>query len=88
MKYLIGKWFHSFKGNELSWQGQILSRTPDGKFEVQLYNWMGGEPTDIKIVSLDEMSKWNYYKSDKDMRAHYQFLIDNEKILRAYSWRI
>jgi hypothetical protein len=38
----VGKFFFSFKNDELQWQGQIISNVGEGVFLVQLYEWTKG----------------------------------------------
>lgn len=67
----VGKWFHSIENGEIKWQGQILSEVTEGKFLIQLYSWIMGEPTDQIVVSVEEIVKWHFYATDEDMRFAY-----------------
>lgn len=65
---IVGKWFHSFtEAGELHWQGQILAPEPNNYFSVQLYSWIDGRPTQIKLVPFSQMIDWNFYISNEEM---------------------
>ena len=82
-KSLISKSFHSFdKHGFIKWQGQITAMPKDGLYLVQLYSWLNGEPTDQKLISIDDMVSWNFYDSNEEMRFNYQYRYkDNRKVL-------
>jgi len=72
---LVGKWFHSHnEKGEIQWQGQVLGVVSDNHFLVQLYSWLDGTSTDMKIVSLEKIIEedWSFYSSDKKMRERYE----------------
>lgn len=58
---LIGKYFHTFKGDELRWQGQVSAELGEGYFLVQLFDWLVGQPNNMKVVHLGNMTGWNFY---------------------------
>jgi hypothetical protein len=68
---LVGKWFHVFDKNELTWQGQIIAEV-NGFYLVQLYDWVMGEATVQKIADLQNMVYWNFYDTAEDMRENYE----------------
>ena len=68
---LVGKWFHVFDKNELTWQGQIIAEV-NGFYLVQLYDWIMGEPTIQKLADLKNMVYWNFYDTVEDMRENYE----------------
>jgi len=35
----VGKFFFSFKNDELQWQGQVISKVSEGVFLVQMHEW-------------------------------------------------
>lgn len=71
---LVGKWFHNFgeDGSTLKHQGCVLGQVGDGVFLVQLYDFVMGGPSDLKLFKLDEMLRWTFYVDDEDMRDAYQ----------------
>ena len=68
--FLIGKWFHSFDGDgNLGWQGEVLSVANNESFiVVQLYEWIVGQPTVMKIVNLSETKGWIFHETNQDMK--------------------
>jgi hypothetical protein len=71
---LVDRWFHSF-GEEgvVHWQGHILAEVSPEVFLVQLYEWLGGEPSVQKLVPLIAMAGWDFYDTDKDMNYTYRY---------------
>lgn len=68
---LIGKFFHSFLSNGVvCWQGKITNKTELG-YLVQLYEWISGSESDIKLVSPDDVKKFSFYDSAEQMRDWY-----------------
>lgn len=66
-----GKWFHTFDARgDVHWQGQILRDLGDGSYEVQLYSWVLGEPTNRDV--LLPVVRRVYYDTDAEMRAAYE----------------
>lgn len=51
------------RAGKINWQGIVLTELPLGHLEVQLYSWLTGEPTDIKIVDGKDY-KWIFYTSE------------------------
>lgn len=68
----IGKWFHSWsRTGEIEWQGQVLERLDDGRYLVQLYEWVLGEESTQEVVYWQRMSKWSFYETNARMRRAY-----------------
>lgn len=67
---IIGKYFHTFPGGKLTWQGQVLNQLAPGKYLVQLYEWFLGGLDDEIIVTIDRMidERWNFYSHQDDWR--------------------
>ncbi|MGE4419997.1 MAG: GIY-YIG nuclease family protein [Sulfurimonas sp.] len=70
-KSLDGKFFHTFKNNQVEWQGYIISEPKDGFFLIQLFDWILGEPSNQKLVSINDMLSWNFYDSVEEMNDAY-----------------
>lgn len=72
MKYLAGKFFHSFneKGTT-NWQGQIESCSC-GYAIVITYDWLLGGPYVRKLVPLEDIVKWDLYDSAEEMTDRYE----------------
>ena len=73
---LVGKWFHSVTSKdgarEIHWQGQVVGKIDDGHYLVQLYEWLMGEPTEMQIVTLQDMVGWSFYHTSADMNGAYE----------------
>lgn len=57
----MGKFFFSFKNDELQWRGQIISKVNEGVFLVQLHEWTTGASSDQVLVSVPDMMSWKFY---------------------------
>jgi hypothetical protein len=71
---LVGLWFHSFDGENLRWQGQVVGVDGDVAI-VQLYEWIVGSASDIKTVQKADMydsSKFHLYPSCDHMNYEYK----------------
>ena len=68
---LVGKYFHSYEGPVLQWQGQVLAVVGDS-FLVQLYEWIAGSPSDQVLVGQTEMKGWKFYDHLDDMALAYR----------------
>lgn len=68
---LDGKFFHTFVDNQVEWQGYIISEPKDSFFLVQLFDWILGEPSNQKLVSINDMLSWNFYDSVEEMNDAY-----------------
>jgi len=65
----IGKFFFSFKNEELQWQGQIISKVSEGVFLVQLHEWARGKSSDQVLFSVADMMSWKFYDTADDWRS-------------------
>lgn len=68
---LVGQFFHSYKGDEVEWQGSVLGRVEEGVYLVQLYEWLTGSPSNRHLVTIQEMKGWKFYPDTKSMNAAY-----------------
>ena len=71
-KSLEGKFFHSFKDGEISWQGYVVAEQSDGYYLVQLFEWVLGEPSTQKVVHIGSMADWEFYSSSDEMNDAYE----------------
>lgn len=71
-KALEGKFFHSFKDNEIKWQGYIISQPVEGYFLLQLFEWVLGEPSVQKLVHVAMMTGWDFYDSADEMNDAFE----------------
>ena len=68
-KALEGLWFHSKNEcGETIWQGKVIERINEKVYIVQLYEWLLGQESCMKLVFIDNMINWDFYISADDMR--------------------
>ena len=65
----VGRFFFSFKNDELQWQGQIISKVSEGVFLVQLHEWTTGESSSQVLFSVADMMGWKFYNTADDWRS-------------------
>ena len=70
-KTLEGKFFHTFIDKQIEWQGYIISEPKNDFFLVQLFDWILGEPSNQKLVNINDMLSWNFYDSVEEMNDNY-----------------
>ncbi len=77
----VGRFFHSFDieensdgppRREIGWQGVVVEKRLRGLYLVQLFDWLSGESSDQQLVHGDDMTGWQFYDSDAEMRASYE----------------
>jgi hypothetical protein len=61
---LVGKYFLSFVGGLLNWQGHIVAMPVKDQLLIQLFSHVDGEPTDQRFINIDEMMDWRFYDDD------------------------
>jgi len=89
---LVGKFFHSYEGRILQWQGKVVACLDDG-FLVQLYEWIAGQPSDQVFVASSEIKSWKFYDSIEDWRCAYDKYELNHPLMsdrmreRAADWQ-
>jgi hypothetical protein len=70
---LIGKHFHSFQGDgHLKWQGQVVGSITGEVYLVQLFEWVTGAESNLRLVKLEEMLSWDFYQTREDMKQTYE----------------
>lgn len=53
--------FHTLtESGEIEWQGIVLQELPLGHLRIQLFSWVTGSPTDIRIVNGADY-RWRFY---------------------------
>jgi hypothetical protein len=65
----VGRFFFSFKNDELQWQGRIISKVSEGVFLVQLHEWTTGESSSQVLFSVADMMGWKFYDTAEDWRS-------------------
>ena len=78
---LVGLWFHSWTEDEtLEWQGQVIGlENPEGYYLVQLYEWVSGKASVIRLQTLNEMVGWGFFKSAEEMKEAYEHYSKKQK---------
>ena len=72
MDILKDKYFHLYINNEIEKQGKIIGKVEDGYYMVQFYDFLIGEPNNMKIYSLEELKKYFIvYETAEDMIESY-----------------
>jgi len=66
---LVGSYFHSDAAR--GWQGCVVAEPTPGLYLVELFGWMAGEPTDQRLVPLDDMTGWCFYDTAEWMTDAY-----------------
>lgn len=65
---LLRKFFHSFLENgDVHWQGKVVQECGDGFFLVQLFDWISGAESDLKLTNLQNMLGWSFYDLREEM---------------------
>jgi hypothetical protein len=65
----VGRFFFSFKNDELQWQGQIISKVSEGIFLVCLHEWTTGQSSSQVLFSVPDMMGWKFYDTAEDWRS-------------------
>jgi len=73
---LIGKFFHTFhhggpNDGQLQYQGHII-RKQDGRYFIQLYSAVTGDPTDQRFMTEDELQRAVFYDTHAEWITAYQ----------------
>ena len=68
---LTGQCFHTFKDDKPHWQGVVIGNPEPGWYLVQLCEWLNGNPSTRRIVRIEDMSKWVFYKDSEQMNEAY-----------------
>jgi hypothetical protein len=68
---LVGKFFHTFHGDgQLQYQGHVI-REQGGRYFIQLYSAVTGEPTDQRFLTATELETAHFYDThDEWISAH------------------
>lgn len=64
---LVGKFCLTFDAEGvLHKQGQILGKVSDSRYLVRWFEWMFGEECSQSIVSVEDISHWEFYDTVED----------------------
>ena len=68
MNMLIGKWCQAYNDNhEVTYQGKIIDSPEKGYYLLRIFNQLTGELDMLKVVSIDELGKWDLYENQEHM---------------------
>lgn len=63
---LIGKYFLTVNDKrELHYQGVVVGAPETGIYLCQLFSWAFGDPTDMVLAHIEDMTGWFFY-ADKE----------------------
>jgi hypothetical protein len=72
---LVGLYFHTFlKDNEIQWQGIVVGNPQPGWYLVQLFEWLNGTDSNIKLVMMEDMLHWQFYADKAGFDLGYEKL--------------
>lgn len=54
-------------------QGVVIGRVEEGKYLVQYFEWLLGQPSTRGVRALDEMADWDFFSSGADMTFHWDY---------------
>jgi hypothetical protein len=79
---LVGRYFHIFhKDNEVQYQGIVRGSLGNGKYLVQYFEWVKGEPREMEIRSIEDMRPgrsegcWQFYEDADQMNFWYEHYV-------------
>lgn len=67
---LVGSFFHS--ADPPGWQGCVVAEPHPGVYLVELFSWMMGESSNQELVTLAEMTDWQFYDTAEWMNNVYE----------------
>ena len=73
---LAGNFFHEISTPRcgcrvVETQGVVVGRIAEGKYLVQYFEWLLGQPSTRGVRLLDEMIGWTFFSSAGEMRFHW-----------------
>lgn len=71
---LVGLWFltHESDGKK-EFQGQILSKLENNIYLVQLYDWLLGQASTMKLFPLDKLLSADFYSTVEDLKEDIKY---------------
>jgi hypothetical protein len=76
---LVGMWFHSHFEGSILHQGQIMGSCGQGYYMAQLYNWMSGHYSCVKVFHISSMAtNWDFYETADEMKDAYEFVCSSK----------
>jgi len=71
---LLGEYFHSIGKDtgKVEWQGVVIGNPEPGWYLLQLFDWVMGEPNLRRLVRIEDMEHWLFYRDTETMNFSYQ----------------
>lgn len=69
---LVGKYFISFEGGKLCWQGWVIAQVSNELYLIETFDWLESQPFDMRLVSIGGMADWRFYDSHETMIDHFR----------------
>lgn len=69
---MVGTFFHSIKDGCVCWQGFIAAEPMPGWYLVQLFEWLMGQQNVQRLVRIEEMKDWLFYRTSEEMCFSYE----------------
>jgi len=69
---LVGSFFHSFKDDDVNWQGVVVARPEPGIYLVELFEWLAGSSSAQRLVRIEDMLGWQFYDTPEWMSNAYE----------------
>lgn len=61
---LVGLFGHTRdEDGVIRWQFEIIGKVNDGTYTIQLFSWVDGMPTDVKIMAIDQLHECSLYST-------------------------
>jgi len=68
---LVGRFFHSLKDGQIHWQGAVHGNPEPGWYMVVLFEWVTGAPNVERLVRIEEMASWFFYRDAEEMKESF-----------------
>ena len=65
---VTGRFFHSRVDGRIRRQGYVVAELPGERYLVRMLSWLDGLPVEERIVRGEEMRRWSFYPTARDMR--------------------
>lgn len=69
---LVGMCFHSFENGKIQWQGIVHAKITEEVYLVVPFDFLIGDPSSGRLVTLSEMKTWLFYATPEEMRFSYE----------------
>jgi len=75
---LVGKYFYTFepeaegKPRRVKCQGKVCGRPREDLYLAQFFEWFAGSPSNMQMISLDDMKDWKFFADQEDRDAWWE----------------